>query len=111
MNEMSATPPQPLDALVSALIDVGGSLSQIVEHMTRVSRAPGAAEVTVPDALASVLRGTLEAIEDRHGGATIDVAGRVVADAAKVIAEEIFLVEPRSPRPHRTRARRSRRRR
>ena len=97
----ASLPRPPLDDLVGALIDVGGSLSQIVDHMTRSARAPGASEVPVPDVLASVLRDTLGTVQDRHGEATVAAASRVVADAATVIAEEIFLVPLAGSRRHR----------
>lgn len=107
----SSLPRPPLDELVAALIDVGASLSQIVNHMTDASREPGASEVPVPDVLASVLHDTLGTVQDRHGETTIAAAGRVVADAATVIAEEIFLVPIAGPRPHRRSRPRSKRQR
>ncbi len=114
MDESShaSLPRPPLDELVAALIDVGGSLSQIVDHMTRSARAPGASDVPVPDVLASVLRDTLGTVQERHGEATVAAAGRVVADAATVIAKEIFLVPISGPPRHRgSRPRRKRQRR
>lgn len=97
--------PDPLDALVTALIGWGGIASQIVHHMWRTEQVTGETEPPLAEALHEILAETLRGPFEQRAF-EMGVAARVVEDVIERVTDEIYLVPP----PNRA-ARRSRRRR
>jgi hypothetical protein len=114
MTDPPVPPPDAHQAFVAALVDIGGGLSQIVDHMVRFSatetRGPAPGHVftaepvfhTLRALLCDVLRPDIEAA----GTDQVEMATALLLAAEKRIGDEIFMVPPASPnRAARRRAR------
>jgi hypothetical protein len=90
---------EPLPRLVDELIQIGGSLSQIVGHMA-MSEASGRSASGAPP-VGAVLTGLLEDVlaplSDKHGDEALDAAADIVAAACEQITSEIVLVPLEGP--------------
>jgi len=95
---MKRTKRDPLQQLVDELIDVGASLSQIVEHMALSPTGGGGSPDAVPIriVLGQLLAGVLEPVAAQYGADAVEAAARLVGDAGERIGNEIYLV-PHGP--------------
>jgi hypothetical protein len=92
-----------VERLVDALIECTGPIAQIVDHMVQApDPMPPEDGLTV---LRMLLGDALAPLAQEAEPAALRTATKLVHDAARLIAEEIFLV------PHRPRRSRARRRR
>jgi len=89
-------PPDPLDDLVTELLDCGGVLSQIISHMLsfRAAKRSAPDAAPIPEVAHSVIRGVVDDIHKRHSKRDIKVAARIVKEATDAISEGVFCVGP-----------------
>ncbi|HET9104811.1 MAG TPA: hypothetical protein VFN55_15775 [Solirubrobacteraceae bacterium] len=89
-------PPDPLDRLTSSLLGSGAVLSQIVAHMARFQAAglsnPDA--VPIPEAAHAVVKSAITGLGRRHSRRDLRLAARIISEAEKAIADEVFIVDP-----------------
>jgi hypothetical protein len=83
-----------LDALVANLIDCGGVLSQIVNHMLRFEQAGLSApdSAAPPAVLHGLLVGVLDPVAKRYSTASVKTTARLLEEAAHTICDEVFMV-------------------
>jgi hypothetical protein len=92
------------EQLLEAIIQTGGMLSQIVNHMAEWSGAQPGDLLTTPEPLPGLLGRILApALEARPAG-ELATAAALLRDVNRVVADEVILVPP--PRPRRKRRRR-----
>jgi hypothetical protein len=93
---LPAPPADPVDELITQLLEVGGVLSQIVSRMVEFRAcgrsAPDAAPI--PEIAHSVIRGVLDGIRKVHSKRDVRVAATIVAECTEAIAENVFFVGP-----------------
>jgi len=86
----------PLDELVTQLLDCGGVLSQIIDRMVEfqaTSRsAPDAAPI--PEVAHSLIRDVLDGVRKRHSRRDIGAAAAIIAEATDAMCDGIFYVGP-----------------
>ena len=92
----SPRPTDPLDELVTQLLECGAVLSQVVGRMVR-SQASGrsAPDVApIPQVAHSLIGDVLADIRIRHSSRDIAVAAAIVREATDAIVDGIFFVGP-----------------
>jgi hypothetical protein len=95
MTDTHATP-NALDALVVELLNCGGALSQIVDHM----HAFESSDLASPDApptlevAHSLIRSVLGEVSERHSDEEIRVSAEIVQQVTTAICGQIFVVPP-----------------
>jgi hypothetical protein len=97
MNEnLSSLPTDPVDELATQLLECGGILSQIISHMVAYQEGlpSGQHEVPIPETAHALIRDVLGSVRKSHSKRDIKVAAAIVRQAADVISEEVFFVEP-----------------
>jgi hypothetical protein len=89
-------PPDPLDELVTQLLDCGGALSQMICHMAKYEASGLGADnvVPIPEVAHSLIRDVLGTVRKAHSKRDIRIAARIVEEATDRIANEIYLVSP-----------------
>jgi hypothetical protein len=103
--------PDPLDELVTQLLECGGALSQMICHMVKFEASGLGADnvVPIPEVAHSLVRDVLRSVRKEHSKRDIRIAARIVEEATDRIANEIFLMSPdfieevRNRRPQRGR--------
>jgi hypothetical protein len=88
--------PDPLDELVTQLLDCGGVLSQIVARMAEFQAAGRLApdHVPIPEVARTLLRDVLDEVVERHSIRDVRVAAEIIAESTDAICEGIFYVGP-----------------
>ena len=88
--------PDPLDELVTQLLECGGVLSQIIGRMIEFQAAgrstPDAAPI--PEVAHSLIRGVLDGICTRHSKRDLRMAAKIIAEATEATCDNIFYVGP-----------------
>ena len=95
MTDAHATP-NALDALVAELLECGGALSQIVDHMYAFESS-GLASPDAPPILEvahSLVRSVLGEVSERHSDEEIRVSAEIVQQVTTAICDQIFVVPP-----------------
>ena len=86
----------PLDDLVSELLECGGVLSQIISHMIEFEAsgksAPDAAPI--PEVAHSLIRSVIGHVQLRNSRGHIRAAARIVGEVTEAICNEIYFVPP-----------------
>jgi hypothetical protein len=92
----SSKPPEPLDDLVTELLECGAALSQIIDHMVQFQASGRSAPdaVPIPEIAHSLIRGVLTGVRKGYSKRDIKVAAKIVKDATSAICEDIFFVGP-----------------
>jgi hypothetical protein len=92
----SPKPPDALDHLVTELLEAGGVLSLMIDHMVRSEAggrsAPDAAPI--PDVAHSLIRDVVDDVRKRHSKRDIKVAATIVKEATAAICDGIYFVGP-----------------
>lgn len=85
-----------LDDVIAQLLAVTGPLTQILEHMARVSATGQSAPDAPPvaEVLTGLLRDVLEPLPAAHGEHVLQSTAAVLDQAAELICSEVFLVPP-----------------
>jgi|SRR5579884_378145 len=95
-NGVPNLPVDPVDQLVTHLLDAGGVLSQIVGRMVEFEAsgrsAPDAAPI--PDVAYSLIRDVLDPLTKTHSKRDIRVAAAILEQATTAICDNIFFVDP-----------------
>ena len=88
--------PDPIDELVTQLLECGGVLSQIVSRMVEFQAAGRSAPdaAPIPEVAHSLIQGVLDGVRKRHSKRDIRVAATIIAEATEAIGENIFYVGP-----------------
>lgn len=86
----------PLDGLVTELLECGAVLSQIVTRMVQFQAAGRSAPdaVPIPEAAHAVVRGAIHSVKPRHSKRDIKVATAIVAEATTAITDNVFFLGP-----------------
>ena len=89
-------PVDPLDELVTQLLECGGALSQIISRMTQFQAAGRSAPdaAPIPEVAHSLIRGALDELRKRYSNRDIRVAARMIGETTDAICENIFFVGP-----------------
>jgi hypothetical protein len=89
-------PPDPLDTLVTELLECGAVLSQIVGRMVAFQAAGRSAPdaAPIPEVAHSLIRGVLGGVAHHHSKRDMRVSARIIAEATHAMAEDIFFVGP-----------------
>jgi hypothetical protein len=92
----SSKPPDPLDHLVTQLLEIGGVLSQMIGHMVRFQASGRSAPdvAPIPEVAHSLIRSVFDDIGKRHSKRDINVAAAIVREATAAISDDIFYVGP-----------------
>jgi hypothetical protein len=84
----------PIEALIEAIVALGGPLTSIVSHMVETQMsgrgAPNAA--SIPNILRGLLRDVLDPLRDEFSADEILASGRALQRATDQICGEIYLV-------------------
>lgn len=89
-------PPDPLDTLVTELLECGAVLSQIVGRMVQFQAAGRSAPdaAPIPEVAHSLIRGVLGRVQQRHSKRDIRMSAAIIAEATRAMGEEIFFLGP-----------------
>jgi len=92
----SHNPLDPLDELVTQLLDCGGVLSQMIAAMVGFEASGRSTPDTepIPDVAHSVIRSVLGPIGNAHSKRDIRVAAKIVDEVTARICAEIYSVSP-----------------
>jgi hypothetical protein len=83
---------KPLDWFVDSLLQTSGQLMLTVDHMARF---PGNGDgKSAPEVLRELLVGALEQELEAFDPSELASAATLLAEAARVVGDELFLVEP-----------------
>jgi hypothetical protein len=90
------SPAEPLDELVTQLLECGAVLSQIVGRMVEFQAAGRSAPdaAPIPEIAHSLIRGVLDEVGKQHSKRDIRVAAAIVAQTTEAMGENIFFVGP-----------------
>ena len=88
--------PDALDELVTQLLECGGALSQMINHMVKFEASGLGADnvVPIPEVAHSLIRDVLGSVTISYSKRDIRIAARIVEQATDRIANEIYLVSP-----------------
>jgi hypothetical protein len=89
-------PPNPIDDLVTELLECGAVLSQIISHMVAYQAAGRAAPdaAPIPEVAHELLRGAMPGVTKQHSRRDIKVAAKIVRQATAEIGDNIFFAGP-----------------
>lgn len=86
----------PLDELVSQLLECGGVFSQILAGMFehRASGHSGAATAPIPEVAHTLIRSAVADLSRRHSGAELAIAAAIIEEVTEKTCSEILIVSP-----------------
>jgi hypothetical protein len=92
----AARSPDPLDELVTQLLECGGVLSQIIGRMIEFQAAGRSAPDAAPkpEAAHSLIRDVLNGVGKRHCKRDIRMAAQIIAEATEPMCDNIIYAGP-----------------
>jgi hypothetical protein len=95
-QEQSNGRADPLDDLVSELLDCGGVLSQMISQMVRWENSGRSVPdlAPIPEVAHSLIRSVVEEVPRRYAKRDIVVAAKLVREVTSAITENIYGVNP-----------------